>query len=243
MPLYFRNYRFAPKWYFIVATVFLCALFVQLGCWQLERAATKEYLQDIFTERLRLAPLPLEQLPKDTDIRYYPVKATGHYDNAHSLLLDNKIHDHRVGYEILTPLIPAGGQQAVLVNRGWIPAESNRNILPKIPEVTGEQTLVGNVYVTPGKSFTLGSTLEVGETWPLRIQALDIPAVQAKLKRPLYPFILLLSPQEKEGFVRDWQPVAMSASKNTGYAVQWFSFAGVLIIIFFALSIRKNKRA
>jgi surfeit locus 1 family protein len=241
MGLYVKNYRFAPKWYFAVATLFFCALFIHLGFWQLNRAAIKEHLQHIFNEHLHAIPMSLAELPKDTDLSYYPVTVTGHYDNSHSVLLDNKVHAHRVGYEVLTPFIAEPDQQAVLINRGWIPANSDRHILPTIPPITGKQTLIGNIYIAPGKSFVLGNVLESKEIWPLRMEALDIPAVQAKLRRPLYPFIVLLSANEKEGFLRDWQPVAMSADKHRGYAVQWFSFAGVLMIIFFALSFRKKR--
>ncbi len=242
MAFYVRNYSFAPKWYFTVGTLLLCALFIRLGFWQLDRAAFKEHLQQLFIERLHLAPQPLAELPKDRDLRYYPAIITGHYDNLHTFLLDNKIHDHHVGYEVLTPFMLEKNAQAVLINRGWIPADTDRHILPMIPAVTGQQTLVGHVYLTPGKSFILGNVLEAKTTWPLRMQAVDIPAVQAKLQRSFYPFVLLLSATEKEGFIRDWQPTTtLSADKHKGYAVQWFAFTGVLMIIFLVLNIKRKQ--
>lgn len=235
------KYCFAPKWYFVLMTLCLCALFIRLGYWQLQRAAEKENLQAMFSERLHLLPLSLDQLLKNSDKLYYPVKVTGHYDNAHTILLDNKIYAHQIGYEVLTPLIIDQNKNVLLVNRGWVSATVNRNVLPSIPDMMGEQTLLGYVYVMPKKSFTLGRTLENDKTWPLRMQVLDIPLLENKLQQTFYPFVLLLAPDKKLGFVRDWKPVAMPAQKHIGYAVQWFSFAVVLAIIFIALNIRKKK--
>lgn len=236
----YRNYYFAPKWYFIVGTICLCALFIRLGYWQLQRAAEKEHLQATFTTRLQMAPLSLTQLLQKQDKLYYPLTVTGHYDNTHTILLDNKIHAHQVGYEVLTPLLLNNGY-ILLVNRGWIPTTAHRNVLPVISDILDEQTVVGSIYITPGKSFILGHTAEDKTTWPLRIEALDIPLLANKLHHPVYPFVLLLLPNKMDlPFVRDWQPVAMPAQKHIGYAVQWFTFAIILMIIFIGLNIRKK---
>lgn len=241
MTFYSRNYRFAPKWYFVIATLLLCALFVRLGFWQLARAEVKQQLQQTFEAHLHKAPEQLDQLPKNTDLHYYPVKVTGHYDNANNILLDNKLHAHQVGYEVLTPFIPDNNQQVILVNRGWVLANTDRRVLPTIPAITPKQTITGHLYIPSEKSFTLGTSSKE-KTSPLRVQTLDIPFLQTQLNKQLYPFILLLSPELKGDFVRDWQPVVVSASKHVGYAVQWFAFATVLVIIFFALSIRRRNK-
>lgn len=240
MTLNFKQYRFAPKWYFVILTLCLCALFIRLGYWQLQRAAEKENLQATFSERLHLPPLSLDEILKKEDRIYYPVQIKGHYDNAHTIVLDNKIHAHQVGYEVLTPLIIAKNQPILLINRGWIPATATRNVLPAIPQIIGEQTVLGYVYITPGKSFSLGSAVENTETWPLRMQVLDIPLLKNKWQQSIYPFVLLLAPDAKSDFVRDWQPIATPAQKHRGYAVQWFAFAFVLVIIFIVLNIRKK---
>lgn len=237
-----KNYRFSFNWYFVVGTLFLCALFIRLGFWQLDRAATKAHLHNSFVARFHLPPMFLSALPEERDIHYYPVKLTGHYDNLHTILLDNKIYAHRVGYEVVTPFISDEEERIVLVNRGWIPAAADRAVLPIIPAATDTQ-LVGNIYIPSGKPFTLGRTLEPTETWPLRMQALDIPLLQNTLKKPLYPYMVLLSPLDtQQGFVRDWQPISMAADKHTAYAVQWFSFAAILVILFFALQIRRYEK-
>lgn len=245
MPLHVKNYRFAAKWYLVLLTFAFMALFINLGCWQLARGKEKAVLQATYQTRLHQPPAPLQQLlpqlKNPDDWRYSPVTVTGHYDNAHTMLLDNKIYQHQVGYEVLTPFVPNNGSQHLLVNRGWIAADKNRQVLPTIPAITGTHQITGFIYVTPGKAFTLGNVTETS-AWPLRLQALDIPALQEALQQSLYPFVLLLAPSDASSdLVRDWQPTVMSPSKHQGYAVQWFTFAGVLLIIFVALSFRKTK--
>lgn len=240
--LYVKKGRFAPKWYFVLGTLCLVALFISLGFWQLSRAEEKRALQTSFEARAHLPALTLQETTTRQDVRYYPVKVTGHYDNAHTILLDNKIYQHRVGYDVLTPLIADTDQRVVLVNRGWVAAGANRTLLPAIPNISGSQTAIGIIYIPPGKAFTLGNLTENAITWPLRVQALDIPALASVLHQPLYPFVVLLSADDKPGFIRDWQPVSMPPHKHVGYAVQWFMFALVLIIIFLALNLRKSAK-
>jgi surfeit locus 1 family protein len=242
MAFYCKDYRFSFNWYFFIGTLFLCVFFIRLGFWQLDRAATKAHLHNSFVARFHLPPMFLSALPEEGDIHYYPVKLKGHYDNLHTILLDNKIYAHRVGYEVVTPFISDKNAQIVLVNRGWIPAGTDRAVLPIIPAAT-DTYIVGNIYISPGKPFTLEHTLEAKEVWPLRMQALDIPQIQNRLKKPLYPYLVLLSSTDtQQGFVRDWKPISTAAEKHTAYAVQWFSFAAILVILFFVLQIRKHEK-
>lgn len=218
------------------------ALFICLGFWQLDRAKQKQVLMQQFQTRMQLPPVDLKQLPPEINAkRYYPVLLTGNYDNAHSFLLDNKINNHRVGYEVLTPFFNNSSSQWVLINRGWIPAGKQRGQLPILPAINEQQTIKGVVYVPVGKPFFLGNLTDGTASWPLRIQALEISKLEQLLQKPLLPFVVWLSPQESNGFIRDWQPIAMPAQKHLGYAVQWFSFATVLILIYIVLNIRRNS--
>lgn len=237
-----KHYRFEPRWSLTLLTLLLLALFLRMGFWQLERAKEKEMLTQRFEAGLNAPPISLDTLPLDPgDWEHVPITVTGIYDNAHPILLDNKIHAHRVGYEVLTPLYIPEKRRTVLINRGWIPAPSERSILPAIPEVKGEQTLTGMIYLPSEKSLRLKHIEEPPNTWPLRVQTLTVTELKKRFNTPLYPFVIRLKSDAKDGFVRDWQPVNLPPYKHIGYAVQWFTFALVLIIIFIALNIRKNR--
>lgn len=230
----------SPRWLWAIATLALCCLFISLGFWQLSRAKEKETLQQQFAARLQSPPISIEQLPTNTNLRYYPITAKGHYDNSHNILLDNKILNHQIGYEVLTPFIPNNHPRAILVNRGWIPAGSQRNKLPLITAATAT-TFMGYIYEPSGKPFTLGKLTETEQQWPLRMQALNLNAISTHLALPVFPWVVLLSPNAPDGFTRDWKPINMPPSKHIGYAVQWFSFAIVLIIIFIVCRPRRKR--
>lgn len=249
--MYFKKYYFAPSWRFTFGAIFLCLLFIRLGFWQLHRASENEQFQTNFNARLHAKPIALTDLLKRLPLsaskaqsmlmNYYPIEIVGHYDNAHTILLDNKIHEHQVGYEVITPFFPDQTNTLLLINRGWIPANANnRQILPNIPPIDGRQTIIGNLYITPGNPFVFDNTLENSKNWPIRVQVLDFKQVEKILNTPVYPFIVWLSPNANDGFIRDWQPISISPEKNRGYALQWFSFAFVLTIIFFALNIKRH---
>ena len=51
------------------------------------------------------------------------------------------------------------------------------------------------------------------------------------LGAPLEPRILLLDPQAPFGYVRDWQPPGMSPLRHFSYAIQWWSFAALALIV------------
>jgi surfeit locus 1 family protein len=187
------------------------ALCLALGFWQLRRAEFKQHIQNK---------------------KIIPARITGHFDNAHQILLDNKTNKGRAGYEVITPLIPSTPGPIILVNRGWIPRGATRELLPLLKPVEGTQTVVGYPKTPETKIFRLGPNIE-SATWPLRIQQLDqegMAQVAQQLGKPIAPTILSLSAPK---------PSPTSPSKHRGYAVQWFLLAGVLVI-FLVIHVRKK---
>lgn len=235
-------YRFAPRLFPTLITAILLPFLISLGFWQLQRAEQKQQILTEYQARPQAQPLTLSAFKNSPleKLQYFPLHLTGVYDNAHSLLLDNKMYQHRVGYQVLTPFIPAGEKSILLVNRGWIARNSNRQDLPKIPAIVGEQTITGLIYQPPAKSFLLNRDAE-NQQWPLIIQALEITQLQKFYLHPLYPVVVLLSPQQQGGFVRDWHPVTTPPYKNIGYAVQWFALAAALLIIYVVVNVRKKN--
>jgi len=51
--------------------------------------------------------------------------------------------------------------------------------------------------------------------------------------------IILLDPKEEDGYVRDWHPPGMEPIRHWSYAVQWWSFGVVLLVLWIVLSTRK----
>ncbi len=228
-------HRAITHWKFTLFIFSFIALFIGLGTWQLKRAQQKEIILANFHARMTQSPLiatDLTATASPADKRFYRVTLTGHFDNAHTFLLDNKTFQRQIGYEIYTLFTAQGVVAPILVDRGFIPLGASRNHLPLIKPITGRVTITGMLN-TPPAYAALGAMYEEKKplTWPLRVQFIELKPLQTLLpqKENFYPYILLLTPQD---------PVIMGPEKHKGYAVQWFALALTLLILFVVLNRR-----
>ena len=141
--------RFRPGWGASTAAAVAMVLAVSLGNWQLRRAEEKQALQERFDNRGRGAMLQVPSRPVEVkDVEYARVLVRGEFLPQHTILLDNRVRNGVVGYDVLTPVRIEGGELSVLVNRGWIAAGPRRDLLPKIPTPAGPQSLeIGRAHV------------------------------------------------------------------------------------------------
>jgi surfeit locus 1 family protein len=224
-----------------LATAVLLPFLLCLGGWQWHRAAVKQQRLDQFAQRAQQAPQPLT----GHEPVYTPVQVTGYYDVSHLILLDNRIVNHQVGYDVLAPFIPADGESAVLVNQGWIPRASchSRVGLPlscAALQISAGATVITGLTQAVEPSFLLAKPhLESEPRWPLLVEDVRLDALSHILNRPLYPFILLLSGHE--GFVHHWEVIAsVSPQRHRAYAVQWFGLALTLIVLYIKLNVHRR---
>jgi cytochrome oxidase assembly protein ShyY1 len=102
--------------------------------------------------------------------------------------------------------------------------------LPQIPAAQ-QQSLAGYVYVAPGEPYLLAEQQLVDE-WPQRLQAVDAALIAQLLGEPVFPYPVRLHDDQPDALLAQWAVVNVSPEKHTGYAVQWFSMALALVIIF-----------
>lgn len=223
--------------------LFFIGLFTYLGIWQLQRAKLHESLLKHFQLLQSLAPLQLDQLTDAIEsYRFYPVTLEGQYDNDHQFLLDNRTHQGRAGYHVLTPFLPDHTSESILIDRGWIPIDGSRENKPVLPLLPQHSTINGVIQL-PEHAFLLGNLSETQVNWPKIIEGIDFKQVSTELKRPIKPFIVWLSPQIQEGFVREWRPILMDPNRNRGYAAQWFAMALTLLVILIVSFLKPIKRS
>lgn len=212
----------------VVALLAATWAFVSLGQWQLRRADEHRQLRLNFS---RSADLPaLKALPSAQDaahLRYRRVRLDGSYVSGVDVLLDNMTHGEQVGYQVLTPFRPDDASTWLMVNRGWVPADPDRRVLPRIRlGGTPPRAVTGRVAPFPAPAIRLGSSAPQEVRPGLLLASYPTSAGLGKvLGRSVYPYELLLDPQEPEGFTRDWRPHVMSPQRNLAYAAQWFAFA------------------
>ena len=117
---------FTRKW--LLATLLVLAgtaLCVRLGIWQLDRLDQRRAFNSQ-VETMRAMPLLdlNSELPDDlAGMEWRAVQVTGEYDFENQVALRNQYYGDQYGYHLLTPLLFKG--TAVLVDRGFIPAERN----------------------------------------------------------------------------------------------------------------------
>jgi len=236
------KYRFRPGLWPTLATLVLLPLLVWLGVWQLQRADWKQGLVDANAARAGLPEASLQALlPVTAADQYRPVGLTGRYDLDHQLLLDNRTWQGHPGYEVLTPLLPSAGGTAVLVNRGWVPAQPDRSILPELPGVADEVRVRATIKLPPERIFRLADVEEAQAGWPRVVQQPEIAQLERVLGYPLLPVLLLLDKDADHGFLRDWKPVyGVTPDKHRAYAMQWFTLALVLVVIYIGVNTQRT---
>lgn len=229
--------RLDLEWRTTLLTLVLLPLLVSLGFWQLHRADEKQALAEAFAARQAAPPAPLQSLwqAPGAELGFRLVTVTGRFDPAHYLLLDNRVRDGRFGYEVVAVLDIAGSDRSVLVNRGWVPGDPGRRTLPEIEQPTGEVTLRASIYVPPGDPYLLGEQALDG-SWPLVLQALEMGklegALQQRLGRDFFAWSLRLADDDPSALTAGWAAVNVKPARHTGYAVQWFTMAAVLLLVF-----------
>ena len=231
-----------PSWIILIATVVGVFCLSSLGVWQLQRAEEKkQILQNYELQRnntLQSIRLPVTQPEK---LRYQRTQLQGRYISSKQFVLDNQVHDHQVGYNILTPFKIIDTDFIVLVDRGWLPIGHSREQLPEIHVDENLRTITGQIYAPFGEPYTLGEVDNRGTKWPRLIQFLDFAALSQRLELTLQPFTLRLDNDQQDGFLREWKIFAFSAERHIAYAVQWFALAFTLIIIFIILHLPRSK--
>src|SRR5690348_6947605 len=141
----------------------LTGLFLGLGLWQLQRASENQATINKLTLAMKQPPATLKDINTPNDWRFHLTTLTGQFDNARSFLLDNKTNNHQVGYEVYTPFTPDGSNQTFLVDRGFVPANPDRNVLPTIPAVPKTTTILG-MFNLPPRTPTLGKITDIQST-------------------------------------------------------------------------------
>lgn len=238
------SYHFRPALFPSLAAGVLIGLFLGLGIWQLQRAEEKKTLVEDLERRAREPAVVLSPPVGEAHTwRNRRITAEGRFVAERQLLLDNQVYKGRVGYHVLTPFQLSGTNSMVLVDRGWVPAGENRSVLPTVSSPSTEIQIQGTAYVHYSQGFHIGEIDTNQTSWPRVIQYVDYEEVGHRLGTALMPLTVRLDPNGPYGYVRDWDSAPFSPQRHLGYAVQWFALAAALIVIFLALSIRRDRPA
>ena len=233
---YFADRSFRPTLWPTLGMVALVALTVGLGNWQRHRAEEKETLAGQAAAAAAAPPVELTGALTEGEaaaLLYREVRATGEYDAAHQVLIDNRVHAGRAGFHVVAPLRLAAGGRFVLVDRGWIAQSARRTELPVVPPPAGTLTVSGRASLPP-RYFELTRTSPAGALW----QNLDIARIAAATGLDLLPFVIEQDDAgaPRDGLVRDWPPPDFGIERHRSYMLQWYSFAALALVLWLALN-------
>lgn len=225
-----RN-MFSKKWFITTILVFIgTAVCIRLGIWQLDRLEQRRAFNSQVQSMQNAEVLNLNQtMPTDIEsMEWREVTVTGTYDFENQIAVRNQYHENEYGYHLITPLQFDGG--VVLVNRGWIPADSDWRMYDE----TGKVTVSGKIRLGQGKP-TLGG---VEDALPLdgsKLEVwnnLDVEKMSQQFSYPILNIFIQPSVDANDSSPPiPYQPtIELTEGSHFGYAIQWFTFATILFL-------------
>ncbi len=219
-------------------TVVLLVAFIGLGRWQWQRGMIRQATWDEYQRNA--SPIEVSGADLDGVERFTHVVLAGHFEPKRQFLLDNRSHEGQPGYEVLTPFLLASGRR-VLVNRGWVAFTGYRDRLPDI-SLADESTrsITGRIEELPAAGLASGRAAPARDgDWPKLTSFPTHEELAAALDEKITRRLLLLDPAMPDGYVRVWTPPGLPPERHFSYAIQWWGFAVVLLVLYFGLNFRK----
>jgi surfeit locus 1 family protein len=231
-------WQFAPAIWPTLAALLFFLLTLWLGNWQSDRAETKRELQARYDKAIKEAPIHVGSTLLDRDsVLYRKLEVKGEFDDAHMILLDNRVMNGVAGYHVLTPLKIDGGQLAILVNRGWIAVGPTRAQIPQLRTPAGQVRLEGMAVDPHSRFFELAPTAPQGRVW----QNLDFDRYAKIAGLKLQPVLLLQTSSINDGLVRSWPRPDTGVSMHVSYAIQWYSLATTLVVLWLVMNVKRHR--
>ena len=230
----------------LILGLVVTAIFVNLGNWQLERAAGKREALARFEGHAQSPAVDLEGIERSKIMSRVGqlALANGGYRRDTVAILDNQSLGGRTGYLVYTAYRIGQTDRHILVNRGWVEADANRYQLPKIVTDPLSPNVTGRLSTPPSEGIRLAGAdrIESMGQGILRVQNIDFDALSSALDIDLLPISLLLDNEMPGGFIRNWQPPGLDATRHFGYAFQWFALALAVALISVGLFVRSMKQ-
>jgi surfeit locus 1 family protein len=198
---------------FALAVAVLC---VRLGIWQLARLDVRRARNAEILAARHQPPLELRGRDVTADeARDRRIHARGIYDWTHERVWPGRTWEGAPGVALLTPLrLPDGS--AVFVDRGFVPSADARHVDRAAWREPDTASVAG---------LGLAAPRDRGDVNPA--------ALADSLPYPALPFVVQLLPADSPA-VRPtplrWRAPAPDNGPHLSYAIQWFSFALIVLV-------------
>lgn len=232
------------KWLLTTLLVLLgTALCIRLGIWQLDRLeGRRAFNMQVDTMRdLPALDLNQQEIVDIDEMEWRAVRVRGVYDFENQIAIRNQYNNNQYGYHLLTPLLfnplPGSGQveAAILVDRGWIPADSDSAAADwRKYDETGEVQVLGQIRLGAAKP-AFGGVADVMPENGGRLEVwnnADITRIAGQLPYPILPAYIQPNPDaaDTEPPIPFQPEIELTEGPHFGYALQWFTFATILFV-------------
>ena len=244
---------FGRRWWWKTILVLLAmGVMTSLGFWQFDRLDQRRAYNQQRQAALAAPPIDLSVTPLPQDeMRDRQATAKGEFDYARQVAIRNQSYAGQPGYHLVTPLLIAGSDKAVLVNRGWIPVgEADPAHWRGLDE---QHTGPHYGILQPTRRRPDGTVSAIPQDTVTGWYRLDVEAIGQTLPYPLLPVVLQLTPGNgkplnvdrpraagySETLPHRIEPdISFSEGNHLSYALQWFGFAITAAVVYISVARR-----
>jgi surfeit locus 1 family protein len=203
----------------------MLAVLLGLGTWQVERLHWK---QGLLAQIAHAEAAPAVPLPADPD-PFTKVRVTGRLRDDLSASYGAEVRDTPTGTQLGTHLIvplERTDENAILVDRGWVPDRRPR----PLAQASGDVTVEG--YVRPSDTpglFSAQDNPPARQFFTLNAQAIG---AALGLQRVAPYFLIAMGPPPAERYPDPAQHLPRPLNNHLSYAITWYGLAIALVVIF-----------
>jgi len=215
-------------------TIFVVLTCLLLANWQHDRAKQKRQRLDSIQQLQTMGSIEwheLTKLPKNLNKTGLNVQLSGTLNNKQFWLLDNRVYQHQVGFDVLAMFTPKNSEDKLIVNLGWIKATQSRDELPDVKLPTHPITLQVQLKQGDLAGFYLQKQQVNNSQWPKQVQYIDLQIMQIESHINMVNF-MAYSSEANFSLQPHYTPVVMPPSKHLAYALQWLLLAIAALVIF-----------
>ncbi len=242
-----RGRHFRPTFWASVFTLAALVILLGLGTWQVQRLFWKQEQIALRQERAEGPPVPLPQsFPDPAGVEFTRVALSGEFLHGAEFYLGARTESGRVGLNVVTPFKLEDGR-VILVNRGWVP-EGNRDPATRAAgQIEGPVEIEALLRTDGWKGVDFARPPNKPEErfyfW------LDLPVMAATLgeggvtEGPVITEVYAdaVVAEVPGGLPIGGQTRIQLPNDHLEYAITWYSFAVILLVIYFLFHYRREE--
>ena len=242
--------QFKPMLWPSIFSIFIFAILISFGTWQVKRLFWKEALIENYLTQSQSNPItdPAE-LEKSSINEFKSIGILGRFIHSNEIYITGKTYEGNAGFHVITPFIMEN-KKIVLINRGWV-SESYKNPNKRKFSLTkGLVKLKGIIRYPQKKGYFVPENDGENGFWFTIVpnQIFDfINIVSNKTINDYYIDALRVGEKLTLPIAVDGKP--KFRNQHLSYAITWYGLALSLLFVYFSyhassgrLIFKKNKR-